>query len=98
MIALVWRYEVDDESRAAFEAAFGPTGAWAALFARGEGFRGQELFRCEDGSYLALIAWRSREDFDALQRDHAQDFTSLYAETEALRRCAHRMGEYEVID
>ena len=65
MIALVWRYEVEEARRAEFEAAFGPAGEWAQLFARSEGFRGEELFRSEDGSYLALIAWRSREDLDA---------------------------------
>ena len=60
MIALVWRYEVLEEARAAFEATYAPTGAWAQLFARAGGYRGTELFRAEDGSYLTLDIWRAR--------------------------------------
>ena len=73
MIALVWRYEVRDEARAAFEATYAPTGAWARLFARGDGYRGTELFRSEDGSYLTLDIWRSRADFDAFLAANGDD-------------------------
>ena len=97
MIALVWRFEVRDAEREAFEQAYGPEGAWARLFARADGYRGTELFRADDGSYLTLDVWRSRGDFDAFLAGHRSAYEALDLETEALTRCEHRIGEYEVI-
>jgi len=97
MIALIWRYEVREEARAAFEAAYGPTGAWAQLFARADGFRGTELLRAADGSYLTLDVWRAREDFDAFLEAHRAEYEALDRSTESWTSCEHRLGEYEVI-
>ncbi len=97
MIAFIWRYEVREEHRAAFEEAYGPTGAWAALFARGDGFRGTELLRAEDGSYLTLDIWASRADFEAFLQQHLADYEALDSSTEAWTVSEHRMGEYEVL-
>ena len=97
MIALIWRYEVRDEHRAAFEETYGPTGAWAALFARAEGFRGTELLRSEDGSYLTLDVWASRAHFDAFMAEHRADYEALDRSTEAWTGSEHRIGEYEVL-
>lgn len=97
MIALVWRFEVRDTERSAFEQAYGPAGAWARLFARADGYRGTELFRADDGSYLTLDVWRSRGDFDAFLVGHRSEYEALDRETEALTRCEYRIGEYEVV-
>ncbi len=97
MIALVWRYEVLEEARAAFEATYGPTGAWAQLFARGEGYCGTELFRAEDGSYLTMDVWRSREAFEAFIAAHRADYDALDRSTESWTAAEHRLGEFEVI-
>jgi heme-degrading monooxygenase HmoA len=97
MIALVWRYEVREEARAAFEATYAPTGAWAQLFARGEGYRGTELFRAEDGSYLTLDIWRSHADFEAFLDAHRADYEALDRSTESWTAAEHRIGEFEVM-
>ena len=97
MIALIWRYEVKDEARAAFETTYGPTGAWAQLFARAEGFRGTELFRADDGSYLSLDVWGSREDFDAFIAAHGAESAALDRSTESWTLSEHRIGEYDVL-
>jgi heme-degrading monooxygenase HmoA len=96
MIAIIWRYEVLDEARPAFEATYGPTGAWARLFARAEGFAGTELLKAEDGSYLTLDVWRTRADFDAFLVAHRTDYDALDRSTESWTSCEHRLGEYEV--
>lgn len=97
MIALVWRYEVRNEHRAAFEAAYGPAGEWARLFARSGGFRGTELLRADDGSYLTLDVWRARADFDAFMAEHRADYEALDRRTEEWTRCEHQIGEYELL-
>ena len=97
MIALIWRYEVLEEARPAFEATYGPTGAWAQLFARAEGFRGTELFKAEDGSYLTLDVWRSHEDFDSFMAAHRAHYEALDRSTEGWTSCEHRIGSYEVL-
>src|SRR5205085_10391597 len=97
MIALVWRYEVRDEARAAFEATYAPTGAWAQLFARGDGYRGTELFRSEDGSYLTLDIWRSRADFDAFLAAHRDDYETHVPCSETCTAAEHKIGDYELL-
>jgi len=97
MIALVWRYEVKEEARDAFEATYAPTGAWARLFARAEGFRGTELFRARDGSYLTLDVWRTRDDLDAFMAAHRADYDALDRSTEGWTRSEHQLGDYEVL-
>jgi heme-degrading monooxygenase HmoA len=97
MIALVWRYEVREEARAAFEATYAPTGAWAQLFARGEGYRGTELFRSNDGSYLSLDIWHSRAAFDAFLDANRDDYEALDRSTESWTAAEHRIGEYQVM-
>ena len=98
MIALIWRYEVLDEAREAFEATYAPTGAWAQLFARAEGFRGTELFKAEDGSYLTLDIWNARADFDSFLAAHKAEYEALDRSTECWTSAEHRIGEYEVMD
>jgi heme-degrading monooxygenase HmoA len=97
MIALIWRYEVNEEARAAFEATYGPTGAWARLFARAEGFRGTELLRADDGSYLTLDVWESQAHFDAFMAAHGADYEALDRSTEGWTRSEHRIGAFEVL-
>lgn len=98
MLAIIWRYEVTEEARAAFEAAYGPTGAWARLFARSDGFRGTELMKAEDGSYLTLDVWRARADFDAFMNAHRADYDALDRATQSWTVREHRLGEYELLD
>ena len=97
MIALVWRYEVRDEHRDLFESTYGPEGESARLYAQSGGFRGTELFRCEDGSYLKLEVWRARGDFEAFIADNRDACEALDNRTEAWTRCEHRLGEYQVL-
>ena len=98
MFAIIWRFEIREAHRAEFEAAYGPTGDWARLFARSGGFRGTELLRAEDGSYLTLDVWRARADFDAFLAEHRADYDALDRRTEAWTRAEHRIGEFAVTE
>ena len=98
MIAIIWRFEVEPAHRAEFETTYGPKGEWARLFARSGGFRGTELLRAADGSYVTLDVWRARADFDAFLVEHRVDYDALDRRTEAWTRAEHRLGEYEVVE
>jgi heme-degrading monooxygenase HmoA len=98
MFALIWRYEVLGEARAAFEAAYAPAGAWARLFARAQGFRGTQLLKAEDGSYLTLDVWSSRADFEAFMAEHRDDYEALDRSTEGWTSSERRIGSYELLD
>ena len=98
MIAIIWRFEVLEAHRAEFEAVYGPTGDWARLFARSGGFRGTELLRAEDGSYVTLDVWRAKADFDAFLAEHRADYLALDQRATAWTRAEHRLGEYEVME
>ena len=97
MIALIWRYEVREEHRAQFEAVYGPEGEWARLFARSGGYRGTELLRAQDGSYLTLDVWRAAADFDAFKAEHGVDYDALDRRTEGWTRAEHPLGEDQVV-
>ena len=98
MIAIIWRFEIREENRTEFESAYGPKGEWARLFARSGGFRGTELLRADDGSYLTLDVWRAKPDFDAFIADHRADYDALDRQTEAFTRAEHRIGEFAVLE
>ncbi|WP_114951864.1 antibiotic biosynthesis monooxygenase family protein [Sphingosinicella terrae] len=98
MIALIWRFEVREENRTAFEAVYGPKGDWAQLFTRSGGFRGSELLRAQDGSYLTVDVWRAKADFDAFKAEHGADYEALDRRTEGWTRAEHPLGEYLVVD
>ena len=97
MFALIWRYEVKEEARAAFEATYGPTGAWAQLFARAEGFRGTELFRADDGSYLSSTSGGPARISTPSWPPMARIMRRSTASTESWTRSEHRIGDYEVL-
>jgi heme-degrading monooxygenase HmoA len=80
---VAWFYRTRPEQRAEFERAYGPDGVWAALFRRGEGYLGTELFR--DGeSYLVLDRWASQDEHERFGRVFGGEYEALSAESEVL--------------
>jgi heme-degrading monooxygenase HmoA len=97
MYVILWEFRVAPEREAAFQAAYGPDGAWARLFARGAGFIGVELLRCVDeaGRYVTVDRWRSRADFDAFKDTLGADYEALNRELEHLKAGETRIGAFE---
>ena len=58
MFVVVWHFEIAEEKVAAFEAAYGPAGAWAQLFRASPNYMGTELLRDAyiPGFYLNMAA------------------------------------------
>jgi heme-degrading monooxygenase HmoA len=83
---------------AGFEAAYGPQGAWAQLFAKSPRYLGTELLRDAyvPGAYLTIDRWASEEDFRAFRREHDADYEALDRACDALTGQETRVGAYTV--
>ena len=77
MILILWRYTVRPAARADFVRTYGPAGAWAALFARGEGFLGTGLWRGPGDTFLTVDRWRRAADFEAFMAGHRAAYEAL---------------------
>lgn len=83
---IVWEFEVPEAGRPDFEAAYGPEGPWAHLFAKAAGFRDVKLFRsCErPGRYFTVDRWVSEAAFRAFRQDFASEYEVLDRRFEGL--------------
>jgi heme-degrading monooxygenase HmoA len=98
MFVVVWRFEVADSSAAAFEAAYGPDGAWAKLFRSSPRYLGTELLRDAyvPGAYLTIDRWASEDDFRAFRKDHDAEYEALDRTCDALTSGETRVGAYTI--
>ena len=98
MFVVVWQFEIAEEKIAAFEAAYGPEGAWAKLFRTSEHYQGTELLRDAyvPGAYLTIDRWSSEADFRAFRKQHDQEYEVLDRECDSLTSRETRIGAYTV--
>ena len=96
MFVVVWQFEIVEEKISAFEAAYGPDGAWAQLFRSSPDYRGTALLRDAyiPGSYLTIDRWVSENAFRAFRKDHDADYERLDRECDALTSREIRIGAY----
>ena len=98
MFVVVWQFEIADEKISAFEAAYGPDGAWAQLFRASSDYLGTELLRDAyiPGSYLTIDRWSSEEAFRAFRKDHDAEYETIDRTCDALTSRETRIGAYTV--
>lgn len=98
MFVVVWQFEIAEEKVAAFEAAYGPEGAWARLFRSSPSYRGTELLRDAyvPGNYLTIDRWESEAAFRAFRKDHDAAYETLDRECDSLTSRETRVGAYTV--
>jgi len=96
MFVVVWQFEVAEEKIAAFEAAYGPGGAWAQLFSSSKSYLGTELLRDAyvPGCYLTVDRWKSEADFRAFRKEHDSAYENLDRSCDALTSRESRIGAY----
>lgn len=87
----LWRYQVAPGRITEFEQAYGPTGVWAQLFARGAGYLGTELLRpLPPGTgYITLDHWQSEAAWLAFLEHHASAYQELGRQLDPL--CAENV-------
>jgi heme-degrading monooxygenase HmoA len=98
MFVVVWQFEIAEEKIAAFEASYGPAGAWAQLFQASPNYLGTELLRDAyiPGAYLTIDRWASESDFRAFRRDHDPEYEALDRACDDLTSRETRIGAFIV--
>jgi heme-degrading monooxygenase HmoA len=96
MFVVVWQFEIAEEKITAFEAAYGPEGAWAKLFRTSPKYLGTDLLRDAyiPGSYLTIDRWTSEEDFRSFRKDRDAEYESLDRSSDAFTCRETRIGAY----
>jgi len=96
MFVVVWQFEIAEDKISAFEAAYGPEGAWAKLFRTSPNYLGTELLRDAyiPGAYLTIDRWCSEADFRAFRKQHDHDYEVLDRECDSLTSRETRIGAY----
>ncbi len=96
MFIVVWQFEIAEEKVAAFEAAYGPEGAWAQLFHGSPEYHGTELLRDAyvPGAYLTIDRWTSEEAYRNFRKEHDAAYEALDRQSDALTARETRVGAY----
>jgi heme-degrading monooxygenase HmoA len=99
MYVVLWRFRPLMGREREFERAYGPSGEWARLFERGEGYLGTELLqRSEDPrEYLALDRWASGAAYDAFRARFSNEYQRLDRRFEELTDEETLLGTFEAL-
>jgi heme-degrading monooxygenase HmoA len=96
MFVILWQFDISEENLPGFEAAYGPDGTWASLFARSPEYLGTELLRdayvpCR---YVTVDRWRSEEAFRAFRAQNDADYEALDRACDSLTQSECRIGAF----
>jgi heme-degrading monooxygenase HmoA len=96
---ILWEFRARPGLEAAFEEAYGPDGAWAGFFRRGEGYLGTELHRELSGGrrYLTIDRWSSGAAYETFRRDHETEYLELDRRCGSLTDHEAPIGAFESI-
>jgi heme-degrading monooxygenase HmoA len=96
---ILWRFDVPAHRRAEFEAAYGPAGVWAKLFARADGFIEVRLLRGDEdrGVYLTFDRWMDKAAFEAFRRRFAAEYEALDGQLEGIASVETRIGAFDSV-
>ena len=96
MFVVLWQFDIVEEKSAAFEAAYGPAGAWAKLFSASAEYHGTELLRDAyvPGRYVTIDRWSSEDAFRAFRKGHDAEYERLDRDCDALTASESRIGAF----
>lgn len=98
MYVYIWEYRVRPETVDGFREAYGPDGAWVALFRRAAGYVGTEL--CQDlddpHRYVTVDSWESRQAYQRFRQSFAREFEELDARCEGFTLQEVRFGHFVI--
>ena len=79
MIAIVWEFIVKEEAIPSFRRAYGPSGAWAALFRQHPGYQGTTLLQDVTASarFLTIDRWEDEAQFEQMKSTSQREYSRL---------------------
>jgi len=98
MFVILWQFDISEEKIAGFEAAYGPQGSWATLFARSAEHQGTELLKDAyvPGRYVTLDRWQSEEAFRAFRAQYDAEYEALDRACDSVTSAETRIGAFLV--
>jgi heme-degrading monooxygenase HmoA len=99
MYVVLWRFRPLVGRKSEFERAYGPSGHWAQLFRRSDGYLGTELLRRFDDprEYLALDRWASRAAYETFRARWSDEYRRLDHRLEELTEEEAPLGAFETL-
>jgi heme-degrading monooxygenase HmoA len=101
MYVILWRFRTAVGHESEFERAYGPSGEWARLFRRGNGYLGPELLRRfeddEPKEYLTLDRWASRGAYEAFRASRSGEYRRIDLRLEGLTEEETFLGAFEML-
>lgn len=96
---IVWEFRVSTARTAEFEQAYGSEGDWARLFRSAPGFIETRLLRDteNEGRYLTVDRWESREAFDHFKHRYATQYSELDTQLEGIAWSETRLGAFDTV-
>lgn len=96
MYSILRQYQIHATQRIPFEEAYGRGGSWQALFSESIQYRGSYLHRSdtEEGHYLLIDTWISREAYEEFMRLHERPCTALTVKLQPLYQSSYIMGTF----
>ena len=93
----IWKFRPAAGREVEFARAYGDTGAWPALFAKGEGYIGTTLLRPAKpgGWWMTIDRWESAARFEAFQQQLGDRYRALDVELEGLAGDEQFVGAFE---
>jgi heme-degrading monooxygenase HmoA len=99
MYVILWQFRPVEGRESEFERAYGPSGEWALLFRRDDGYLGTELLRHSEDSkeYLTLDRWVSRTAYETFRSRFSSEYQRLDRLFEELTEEETPLGAFEVL-
>jgi len=95
----IWEYMVKEEFLEEFNSIYGPTGDWAKLFRKAEGYLTTELHQdiSDPRRFITVDYWNSKEDRDRFRRKFANEFNDLDEHCERFTSQEKFIGDFNSI-
>ncbi|MAU01220.1 MAG: hypothetical protein CL608_29095 [Anaerolineaceae bacterium] len=92
----IWEYTVWPEHAADFEQAYGPNGAWVALFKRARGYLRTELHRDRNvpNRYVTIDYWGSLAAWQAFRAAFSAEFEAIDAQCGSFTQEEREVGRF----
>ena len=99
MYVILWQFRPVEGRESEFERAYGPSGEWALLFRRDDGYLGTDLLRRSEDSreYLTLDRWVSRTAYETFRSRFDIEYQRLDRLFEELTKEETPLGAFEVL-